>query len=89
MDVNIDINVDINAGVPQGSILGPLFFLVFIDEIILGLETNPYLFADDTFMSHIFSDPVNQLLELIVILWEFMYGVYYGMFYLTPRRRTI
>ena len=52
--------VDINSGAPQGSILGPLFSLVFINDIILELETNPYLFADDTFMLDIFSDPVES-----------------------------
>ena len=47
--------VYINAGVPQGSIYGQLFFLVFIKDIILELETNPYFFADETFMLDIFS----------------------------------
>lgn len=38
----------LNAGVPQGSVLGPLFFLVFVNDIVNKLLSTTRLFADDT-----------------------------------------
>ena len=39
--------VDIKYGVPQGSILGFLLFLRFIDDLENSLDCSPRLFADD------------------------------------------
>ena len=38
----------INASVPQGSILGPLLFSVFIDDLVDTCENQLYLYADDS-----------------------------------------
>ena len=50
----------INSGVPQGSILGPLLFLSFINDFQSNISAKLILFADDT-TAIIQGKSINQL----------------------------
>ena len=56
--------VAIKACVPQGSILGPLFSLIYINDLSDNLESNVKLFADDASMFSVVRDPINTSQKL-------------------------
>ena len=57
---------NIRAGVPQGSILGSLLFLLFINDIVVDIGSNIRLFADDTSLYMVVDNPdtAAELLNL-------------------------
>ena len=54
----------VSAGVPQGSVLGPLFFFVYINDHPENLSCGVKLFADDTSLFSIVKNELSTGLDL-------------------------
>ena len=65
LDGSLSEKLPVHCGVPQGSILGPLLFLIYINDMNQALnECKVYHFADDTNL--LFSDPDPKQIKKVM-----------------------
>ena len=65
---------NVMTGVPQGSILGPLLCIIYINDLLDGLSSNAKLFADDTSLFSVVHDINASAIELNSDLKKSMIG---------------
>ena len=75
---------EVSAGVPQGSILGPLFFLMYINNLSCGLSSTTTLFADDTSLFSVVHNVTQSTSELNDDLEKISNWAYQGKMYFNP-----
>ena len=52
---------EVDSGIPQGSVLGPILFVIYINDLPELVSSKVYLFADDTKIYKVITDEEDRL----------------------------
>ena len=63
----------IESGVPQGSVLGPLLFLIDINDLERNIKSNVNILNDDTMLFSLVRDPANELNQDLKVINQWAY----------------
>ena len=73
----------IESGVPQGSVLGPLLFLVYINDLQIDILSTVKFFADDTMLYSVVQDPLLSASQLnhdleVIANWAYQWKMVFN-----------
>ena len=71
------------AGVPQGSVFGPLLFLIYINDIVVDMKSDVRIFTDDTSLFKIVDYPTVAYQELehdleLIQKWAYQWKIVFN-----------
>ena len=74
----------IDSGVPQGSVLGPLLFLIYINDLEKNIKSNVKFFADDTMLFSVVNNHAMSANELnhdlkVISQWAYQWKMNFNL----------